>query len=96
MGADPIRDYADKFDHFDLGSFFDENLINFTKKHWDKYVNSANEDLIDEEGFDLLDKMLVIDHTQRITARDAIQHAYFDSIRAKYTTSTPTSTNVDE
>lgn len=84
MGAEPIREYADKFDHFELSKFFDENLINFTRKSWDKYVNSANEDLVDDIGFDLLDKMLVIDHTERITARDAIEHTYFDSVRDKF------------
>ena len=47
MGAEPIREYADKFDHFELSKFFDENLINFSRKSWDKYVNSANEDLVE-------------------------------------------------
>ena len=47
-------------------------------------MTSQNEDLIDERGFDLLTQMLKIDHTERITARQALQHPYFDEVRIKF------------
>ena len=34
-----------------------------------------------KDGFDLLTKMLKIDHTERITAQEAINHSFFDSVR---------------
>jgi len=36
-----------------------------------------------EEGCDLLDKLLVYDHTRRWTAKQAMQHTFFDPVREK-------------
>ena len=54
------------------------------KKPWDKFVTSTNDKLIDEPVFDLLTKMLQIDHTQRPTAVEAIKHPFFDAVRKDY------------
>jgi serine/threonine protein kinase len=35
----------------------------------------------DSLAFDLLDKMLELDHTKRISATDALSHPFFDEIR---------------
>ena len=35
----------------------------------------------DQEAFDLLDKMLELDHTKRIKAVDALKHPFFKDIR---------------
>ena len=34
-----------------------------------------------EDALDLLSRMLQIDHTQRIGAKEAIYHPYFDTVR---------------
>ena len=36
---------------------------------------------MDESAFDLLTKMLTIDHIDRISANEALSHKYFESIR---------------
>ena len=35
----------------------------------------------DSDAFDLLDKMLELDHTKRIRAAEALKHKFFDEIR---------------
>lgn len=35
----------------------------------------------DDDAFDLLDKMLELDHSKRIKASDALLHKFFDEIR---------------
>ena len=47
-------------------------LYSYKKKPWEKLVNSQNEDLINEKAFDLLTRMLTIDHTERITSTEAL------------------------
>ena len=37
--------------------------------------------MVDERAFDLLSKMLKIDHIERISASEALQHPYFEPIR---------------
>lgn len=44
------------------------------------FINQANEHLATPEALDLIEKMLVIDHSQRITASEAMKHPYFKSI----------------
>lgn len=45
-------------------------------------MNNSNSDneVIDSDAFDLLQKMLVIDPIRRITARQAIKHPFFKDI----------------
>ena len=64
-----------------MSEFFREHLINYKKKEWQKYANAQNEAMLCDQTFDLLSKMLKIDHTERIDAYEAIQHPYFDSVR---------------
>lgn len=81
IGSEHVHAYVDKNDHIALSSYFKQNLINYKPKHWSKYVNNSNEGLVCDASFDLLSKMLLIDHTERLTAREAILHEYFDSVR---------------
>ncbi|CAM9883970.1 unnamed protein product [Choristocarpus tenellus] len=37
--------------------------------------------IIDKDGLDLLDQMLCYDHQERISARDALKHRFFDPMR---------------
>lgn len=53
----------------------------FPKRPWASFVGSGTPHAT-ADALDLLDKMLMFDHEKRITARDAMLHAFFDPIRA--------------
>lgn len=40
-------------------------------------MDSENKCLITPESIDLLDKLLLYDHSDRLTAREAMEHPYF-------------------
>ncbi|GJQ12748.1 hypothetical protein GpartN1_g4539.t1 [Galdieria partita] len=53
------------------------------RKPWKDLISNENRNLICEEGIDLLDKMLRYDHAERLTAKEAMSHPFFDEIRTK-------------
>jgi len=82
IGTEDVMSYVKKYDHVTLSAYFKEHLLNFKKKPWDKFVNTQNMEMVcPTHGYDLLTKMLTIDHVDRITASEAIAHPFFDSIR---------------
>lgn len=56
-----------------------------TKKSWQRFVSTEHEYLVNDEAIDLLESLLKIDHMERITAREALNHKYFSSVRRKST-----------
>lgn len=52
-------------------------------------MNAQNSDLVDEKAFDLLSRMLAVDHTERVTANEALSHPYFLRVREQEMLGTP-------
>lgn len=54
-------------------------LLDFrhSRKRWEKFVNRENSHLVSNDAIDFLDKLLRYDHAERLTAREAMDHAYF-------------------
>lgn len=77
-GSESILAYVNKY-----GLQPDNNLIHdsLPSKSFQHFVTEQNKARISEEAIELLEKMLVIDHNQRITAKDAMNHAFFKAIR---------------
>jgi casein kinase II subunit alpha len=48
---------------------------------WHRLFGIVRSSKKDEQAFDLLKKLLTVDHNDRITAREALDHPFFDSIR---------------
>ena len=44
-------------------------------------INKENKLLVNDDALDLLDKMLIYDHSERITPKDAMEHQYFKPIK---------------
>jgi len=56
-------------------------IYSYPKKPWQKFVTNENAPLCNDEAFDLLSKMLIYDHAERITPKDAMDHPYFETVR---------------
>ena len=50
------------------------------EKALESFVTSSNQHLANEDAIDLLKKMLVYDHAERITPLEGLKHPYFDPI----------------
>lgn len=50
-------------------------------KPYDTRITAENAHMQDEDGFDLISKLLVCDHARRLTATEALAHPYFDAVR---------------
>ncbi len=58
----------------------------YPKKPWQKFVTNENGTLCNDEAFDLLSKMLIYDHAERITPKEAMDHPYFEQVRQYHLT----------
>ena len=82
FGYEEINKFLEKYqkDCF-LASKIKNKIKDYTKKTWDEYINEKNKYLISDEAIDLLNKLLEIDHEKRITAKEALNHNYFKSLK---------------
>lgn len=87
LGTDQFDEYLKAYSiHFetDHGGL----LENYPSQPWIRFVTAENQQNVSIESLDLLDKVLRYDHLERLTAREAQGHAFFNSVRLE-----PTSNN---
>eukprot|EP01017_Pseudomicrothorax_dubius_P037193 TRINITY_DN541_c0_g1_i3.p1 TRINITY_DN541_c0_g1~~TRINITY_DN541_c0_g1_i3.p1 ORF type:complete len:340 (+),score=75.90 TRINITY_DN541_c0_g1_i3:709-1728(+) len=76
LGTEELFAYLDKY-KVSLDPHFEGVLGNHARKPWSKFITQENRHLANPEAVDLLSRMLVYDHAERITAKDAMNHPYF-------------------
>ena len=54
---------------------------NYSKVPLKNLINEENAHMVDSLGIDLVERLLVYDHTRRLTARQALAHPYFSEVR---------------
>ncbi|CDW58013.1 Casein kinase II subunit alpha' [Trichuris trichiura] len=59
----------------------DQEFTCASRKEWTHFKNAYNEHLAKEDALDFLDRVLVFDPQKRITASEAMKHAYFAPLR---------------
>jgi casein kinase II subunit alpha len=58
------------------------SLVTFeSKKDLRMYLSRDSQELATSDALDLIEKLLVLDHTDRVLAKEAMEHAYFDPVR---------------
>jgi casein kinase II subunit alpha len=96
LGTEDLFDYLDKYD-IELDAQYDDILGRFPKKNWHSFVNADNQRFVSNDAIDFLDNLLKYDHQasvqssgtkavtnstqERLTAKEAMGHAYFAPVR---------------
>ena len=59
-------------------------IFSHNKKPFTKFINTNNSHLCGPDCVDLISKMLEFDHSDRITASEAMEHPYFKPIKERF------------
>jgi casein kinase II subunit alpha len=80
LGTDELFAYLDKY-----GITLDPSFLQMIGRHarrpWKKFVTADNKHIAHAQSIDLLDKLLRYDQADRLTAREAMKHPYFQEVR---------------
>lgn len=90
LGSHDFIEYLKKY-NINVDSKFPFNINNHTRRSWQRFITTENEYLVNDGALNLLESMLRYDHMERITAREAMNHKYFTSVRRKYQLRSPAS-----
>ena len=79
LGSNNLNKYLDKY-NLTLGDEY-EDIGYYNRRPWERFINENNQHLVSNEFLDIIDKLLRYDHQERLTAKEAMQHPYFDPVR---------------
>lgn len=79
LGTEDLYKYLKKY-NLKLGPEY-EDLGHYTRRPWTRFIHSNNKHLVSEDFLDFIDKILRYDHQERLTAKEAMDHPYFDMVR---------------
>lgn len=75
LGTAKLGEYLEKY-NLQLDSHFDGILGAHAVTPWSEFVNPDNSRYITTEALDFIDQLLRYDHQERMTAKEAMAHAY--------------------
>jgi len=79
LGMPSLQAYAKKY-----RIRLDPNVVKLVerrqKRAWEDFVDRTNNDVATKGAIELVEHLLRYDHTERLTAREALQHEYFRSV----------------
>jgi len=76
LGTEELHAYLEKY-QISLDPKFEDILGRHSRKRWERFVTKENQHLVSSEALDFLDRLLRYDHQERLTAQEAMEHAYF-------------------
>eukprot|EP01083_Nonionella_stella_P035925 98003_1 len=80
LGTKRFDEFVNKY-KIKVPSFVDE-YQDYEGKKWRDYIDDkTNKKFVDDDALDLLDKVLRYDPNERLTAKQAMNHKYFDGVR---------------
>ncbi|KAJ2156642.1 Casein kinase II subunit alpha [Coemansia sp. RSA 552] len=82
LGTEELFAYLKKY-NIELDEQYDKILGRYPRKSWNKFITIENQRFVSAEAIDFLDRLLKYDHMERLTAKEAMSHPYFDPVREK-------------
>lgn len=79
LGTDELYAYLERYD-IDLDQAYDDILGRYARRAWSRFITTDNQRYISNESIDFLDRLLRYDHQERLTAQEAMKHAYFEPV----------------
>jgi len=80
LGGEKLQEYTSKY-NLPLPDGINKSIYKKKGKEWISFQKAKNKELVSPEAIDLIDKCIRYDHTDRITADEALRHPYFDPVR---------------
>eukprot|EP01028_Stygiella_incarcerata_P005488 TRINITY_DN2311_c0_g1_i1.p1 TRINITY_DN2311_c0_g1~~TRINITY_DN2311_c0_g1_i1.p1 ORF type:complete len:326 (+),score=70.64 TRINITY_DN2311_c0_g1_i1:227-1204(+) len=80
LGTDGLHLFLNKY-QLELSSHYDGILGRYAKKSWKLFITKETQPFATADAIDLLDGLLRYDPEERLTAREAMDHKYFDAVR---------------
>lgn len=82
LGGQKFVDYAEKY-RIPVSSVLLNRLREYRGVKLVELIPSSRSEFKDPEALDLAEKLLVVDHRDRLSAEEALKHPFFDSVRGK-------------
>jgi len=79
-GTDELFAYLEKYG-IELDPTLAQQIGKHTRKPWKKFITNDNKHIAVPEAIDFLDKLLRYDQAERLTAKEAQVHPYFQSVK---------------
>ncbi|KAG6536770.1 hypothetical protein ZIOFF_001839 [Zingiber officinale] len=80
LGTDGLNSYLNKY-RLELDPHLEKLVGRHSRKPWTRFINSENQHLAVPEAVDFVDKLLQYDQKDRLTAKEAMAHSYFNPVR---------------
>lgn len=80
LGTEDLEKYLEKYE-IELDPQLENMVGRHSKKPLSKFINGDNQHLVSPEAVDFLEKLLIYDHQNRLTAREAQNHPVFAIVR---------------
>ena len=80
LGSEEYFEYIKKYD-INLTEKLEVLITSCNKKPWSKFITPENMHLVNDAALELLDALLVYDHSYRVLPKEAMAFKYFEPVR---------------